>query len=213
MLSRTEFNKAQIVPVLCDLKESELGLKNMIVHISTHLDTLRTISHTDTTTIPSELCHTLDTSVSTTINQLNDIIITKIHSPTIRSTYCIDKIKSGTYGETIFERLARGLTYRYKINPTTIAENPTPLRIDHIRLFIDHNTICIQNQTISEFKFFTSADLILNADIPTSATIKMNIVSLSLLLSQLSAIMAKITIYIKSLEDDITIFNLFVPEI
>lgn len=103
-----------------------------------------------------------------------------------------NKFKSLGTKETTFEKLNKGISYKYKINDKLLAENPNKIKIKNIEISIK-NSIIINN---NDFFIFEE-------------NINFNINNINQIIFELNKISMQIDFYKKNIKSDVIHFNLF----
>lgn len=143
-----EFNVDQLVPILNDIKLAKTIIANISSTISEYIESICEISSElkESGLVSDEIKAKIDKNVAATLNELNSIINQQVSFRNV-----------GSKKEKLFERLQRGMTYKYKINNGTIVDNPKPLQFIGVKLDNIHRTLEIGTIT---FQLSDSSDYI-----------------------------------------------------
>jgi uncharacterized protein (DUF1697 family) len=155
-MENKEFNMNQIRPVLFELIQGEKSIIDMISCFKNYKQFLKDIkSEINQTTIIKDV---LRVKIDKNLNHVMSNINTIINKENLI-------IKSGSKKETIFERLNRGLMYKYKIDNSTIAENPKFLTTEIFTIIPHRKYIRINNDDYflqDSSQFFTNKTYFFN---------------------------------------------------
>jgi hypothetical protein len=176
-----EFNIEQIMPILLELKLAKNITEELIIILKNYKDFLQKINDKNENLIKN--CDFVCNQIKLLIYKQNPI----------------KKINSKK--DTIFDRINRGLLYRYKIKNNIIAENPEYLMIDKF-VFAD-NCINIGNNNIEIFNFNGEN----NNDFLKKKNL--NIINTQIIIAELDIILMQIINYINIINDDVIHFKLF----
>lgn len=121
----SEFNIDQLIPILTDMTIAKNIINNMMNSLSDYRDSIYEIIKdlTESGNISDEIKIKIDKNVQSIMNELNSTINQAV---TFKSV--------GSNREKLFERLKRGITYKYKLDNGIIVENPELLKFDVIRI-------------------------------------------------------------------------------
>lgn len=190
MESYMQFNMEQILPVLIELKLAKNVTEEFISVLKNYRESLYEILQ----------------KINNNNNNINNLI--KI------SEFVLSQIKSiinkqnplkkiGSKKDTIYERLCRGLLYRYKIKNNVLAENPEYFTIEKLLFSPITNIIIIGN---NEFQIFYSEN---GGDNSIPKDINLNIINIQIIIAELDIILMQINNYINIINDDVIHFGLF----
>lgn len=144
--SCTNFNVDQIMPILTDLDTAKNIIKNMIDSLTDYQDTINELigEFREAELITDEMKAKVDKNVLAIINDL---------SLNINASVPFKHVF--TKKEKLFERLHRGLSYRYKLKNGSIVENPELLIFENLSIDSPHRVIEIGG---TSFQFVDSSD-------------------------------------------------------
>lgn len=142
----SDFNVEQLSPILADLKLSVKIIHQILCSLDDYTDSLYELQNEikNCGLITNEIKVQIDKNVSSLLHELAINLNQMIHFKNM-----------GSRKEKLFERLKRGLNYKYKLSNGSIVENPELLKFDVLRLDMIHRTIEIGNKI---FQFSDSAD-------------------------------------------------------
>lgn len=144
----SNFNIDQLVPILSDLFLAKMSVSNMILSVGEYMTNLYDLINELKTSnkITDEFKFKIDKNVEMVLNSLSTDINQKVGFKNL-----------GTKKEKLFERLQRGISYKYKLSNGFIAENPKLIEIDVVRIDVIHRTIEIGTKI---FQFSDSSDYV-----------------------------------------------------
>lgn len=142
------FNIDQLVPVLNDLNLAKTATEKINTTVTEYIDSLYEIISVikESGVMTDEIKVRIDRNVSIIINNLE----TDLNQMVLFKHLGIKK-------EKLFERLKRGLNYKYKLPNGSVVENPELLKFDTVKLDCVHRSIEIGDQI---FQFSDSSDYI-----------------------------------------------------
>jgi len=212
MQNINDFNMNQIIPVFHELKQCDETIGIIMKYLSDYKDFLiDIINNIMYSNVTNELKEHVDKNLIYVLNAI---------------TYAINQNKPlkkmGSIKTTIFERLSRGLIYRYKLNHDTFATNPIPFTIDNFKL-IQHDisstsstsstSLCIVIDDIIHAQFSNSNEYYMD-DIDKNELIQRinnDIMKIDEINKNLYINKIKINSYIDVIKNDVIIFELFDP--
>jgi hypothetical protein len=142
------FNIDQIVPILNDLNLAKIVTEKINTTITEYIDSLYEIINVikESCIITNEIKVRIDRNVSIIINNLD----TNLNQMVLFKHLGIKK-------EKLFERLKRGINYKYKLPNGTVVEYEELLKFDGIKLDSVHRSLEIGDQI---FQLSDSSDYI-----------------------------------------------------
>lgn len=215
------FNIDQLVPILTDINLAKTIIVNMVQSLNEYIESLYEILNElkESGVISDEIKAKMDKNVTAILNDLSSIINQNVSFRNL-----------GTKKEKLFERLKRGISYKYKLANGAVTENPELLKLDVIKIDSIHRTLEVGSEI---FQFSDSSDYIpLSSDmsnfLPTLSNIQItqeetiaNIlekiqieISKTLIIQAYLDIVGSCVEYIlKTIITDVYHFNLFDPKV
>ncbi len=146
-----EFNIDQLIPVISELKTGNTVVINMMNALNDYKDNIYEIitNLKEATIITDELKAKIDKNVLTILDELN-----------VYTNHFILCRNMGTKREKLFNRLSRGVNYKFKLENGIIVNNSELLQFDNIEINLLHRTITIGTIT---FQFSDSSDISTNS--------------------------------------------------
>ena len=147
----SNFNVDQLVPVLSDITLAKNIIGKMTQSLNDYMESLYEIINElkESGIISDEMKAKTDKNV---VAILNDLSANLNQMVSFRNL--------GTKKEKLFERLKRGINYKYKLDNGAVVENPELLKFDVIKIDPIHRTFEIGDQI---FQFSDSTDYVPNA--------------------------------------------------
>lgn len=142
----SNFNVDQLIPVINDLKLAQIIVKKIMDSLSEYYESLYEIQNEikESGSLTNEIKAKIDKNVICLLNELSSNLNQMVAFKNV-----------GTRKEKLFERLKRGITYKYKISNGSIVENPELLTFDVLRVNSIHRTLEIGNKI---YQFSDSSD-------------------------------------------------------
>jgi hypothetical protein len=188
-----QFNMEQILPVLIELKLAKNVTEEFISILKNYRESLYEITQ----------------QISNTNNliKISEFVLNQIKS-IINKQNPLKKI--GSKKDTIYERLCRGLLYRYKIKNNVLAENPEYFTIEKLIISPLTNIIIIGNSEFQIFNFESRSNKKEdNQNNSISKDINLNIINIQIIIAELDIILMQINNFINIINDDVIHFGLF----
>jgi hypothetical protein len=183
-----QFNMEQILPVLIELKLAKNVTEEFISILKNYRESLY------------EILQNINNNNINNLVKISEFVLGQIKS-IITKQNPLKKI--GSKKDTIYERLCRGLLYRYKIKNNVLAENPEYFTIEKLIFSPITNIIMIGN---NEFQIFYSEN---GGDNSVPKDINHNIINIQIIIAELDVILMQISNYINIINDDVIHFGLF----
>lgn len=143
----SDFNIDQLVPILSDLTLAKTIINDMTCSLSEYKDSIYEIiaELKEASCVSDEIKAKVDKNVMSVLNDLN-----------VNSNKTITLKNFGSKKVHLFERLARGISYKYKMCNGIVSENPELFKFDLICVDIMHRRIKVGDKS---FQFSDSTDL------------------------------------------------------
>ena len=217
----SNFNNDQVVPVLSDINLAKTIVSNITSSLTDYIESIYDMHNSlqESGAITDELKNTMDKNVAA--------ILAEIYTAVNQS---ISFRNVGTKKEKLFERLKRGITYKYKLANGAIVENPELVKFDAIKVDVVHRTIEIGSET---FQFSDSTDYVpsssdmsnflqTNQNLTVSseeevtavlARLQAEVAKIHTIQAYLDMILYSVTYVINTITTDVYHFKLFDPKV
>ena len=214
------FNADQIIPIFSDVNLAKTIITEMIKSLDEYIESLYNISTEieQSRIISEETKINLDKNVMLTINDLNMIINKNVPFRNL-----------GIKKEKLFERLKRGINYKFKLCNGSIVDNSELIKVDNVCVNTLHRMIEIGSEN---FQLCDSADYAstcpdLSMFLPITdenvemeeivnkvlCKIKKEVIKASTIQAHLDIVLSCITYFLDSIIVDINHFELFDPKL
>lgn len=143
-----EFNSDQVIPIVNDLNLAKKIIQKILCSLDEYVDSLHQIQN------QIKNCSFLSDEIKVKIDKNVTCLLINFD---INLNQMIEFKNFGGKKEKIFDRLKRGISYKYKLCNGSIVENPELLKFDVLRIDCIHRTLEIGNKI---FQFSDSSDYI-----------------------------------------------------
>jgi hypothetical protein len=199
-MNNFDFNMEQIIPVLVELKLAKEVTESIISILKNYRDYLYDFIKKGVN------INFIDMEK---IDKNSDFVIKQIQNEIYKQN---PLKKIGSKKENIYEKLHRGLFYRYKLRDDYMAENCELLNIENINFLFECEKKSIKigknNYEIICFLKYGLGNFCENIDFIIK-NININIINIQLIIMELNIILSSISTYIININNEVMNFELF----